>query len=329
MKQKDNIEKLNEVVKEVSKVIVGRKGMIERIIMGILADGHILLEGVPGTAKTLTISALSKALGGKFKRVQMIPDMLPSDIVGSEIYVDGKMEIQHGPLSDCNLVLVDEINRAPAKTQAALLEAMQERQITILGKETFPLKDPFVVLATQNPIEQEGVYPLPEAQIDRFLIKIIVPYNTKSEEIEMAKNKELDKREKISSISKVSSMEEIIEIREDIKRTVQLSDVIYEQIVDIVDCTRNFEREYSKINKKFEEAKLDVIKLGASPRAVFALKDMARVRAYMVGREYVYPEDIKKIIDDVLRHRIHINFKAESKGWTAQKVINLIKKMFF
>lgn len=320
MKRIDDIDKLDDVVNEVCKVIHGRKDLIEMIIMALLADGHVLLEGVPGTAKTLTISALCKVLGGKFRRIQMIPDMLPSDITGTYIYSDGKFEIEHGPLVNTNFVLADEINRCPARTQAALLESMQERQVTILGKKTFDLLDPFMVLATQNPIEQEGTYRLPEAQIDRFLLKLIVPYTNMESEKSMLKNIALDQRDKIKSLETICQIDEILRIRENIKKTIKFSDSIIDYIVRIVNATRTFNKLIGYKNN------IEIIKLGASPRAIFALRDMARVRAYMVNREYIYPEDVHKVMDNVLRHRIDIDFRAKAKNWTSELVLQMIKE---
>ena len=319
MKRSEDIDKFNRVGDEIGKVIIGQTRNIELVLMALIADGHVLLEGVPGLAKTLMVSAVGKAIGGRFKRIQMIPDMLPSDIAGNYIYTNSQFVLQHGPLHDANIVLADEINRSPARTQAALLEAMQERQITVLGRETFPLKDPFMVLATMNPIEQEGTYKLPESQLDRFLLKITVGYIDSEKEMMMVRTIALDQRDKLKTVSQVIEIEQILKIRENVKQGVRVGDPAIEYIVHLVDETRN-------PAGWDQDPNLKVIRLGASPRAIFALRDMARVKAYMADRDYVLPADIEYIMPDVLRHRILLEFRAEAKGWTTEKVIEKIRE---
>jgi MoxR-like ATPase len=319
MKRADDIDHFNRVRDEIGKVIIGQARNIELVLMALIADGHVLLEGVPGLAKTLMVSAVGKAIGGRFKRIQMIPDMLPSDIVGTYIYADGRLVLQHGPLHDANLVLADEINRSPARTQAALLEAMQERQITVLGRETFPLNDPFMVLATMNPIEQEGTYRLPESQLDRFLLKIVLDYIGAENEKTMVKNIALDQRDKLRTIRQMMEIGDILKIRENVRQEVRVSDSAIEYMVRLVDETR-------KPAGWDEDASLRVVRLGASPRAIFALRDMARVIAYMKDRDYVLPEDLEDVLPNVLPHRIILEFRAEAKGWTPEKVIQKIRE---
>lgn len=319
MKQSEYIDTMDKVVSEIEKVIIGRKPEIEMILMALLADGHVLLEGVPGTAKTLMVESAAKALGGNFRKIQFVPDMLPSDIVGTYIYADGKFQIQHGPLMGKHFVLTDEINRSPAITQAALLQAMQEREVTVLGKETFPLEDPFMILATQNPIEQEGTYELPEAQIDRFMIKVPVNYTTREEEKQMVKNTRLDQRYKMGDIIQITDPGFIVDIREQCKK-IPVSEKAIDYIVNIIRATR-VRRGWDDRDKN-----LEVIKLGASPRAILNLRALARVRAFMMGKDHVYPEDIDHVKTNILRHRIHIEFRAMAKGWTANKVLEKISE---
>lgn len=317
IKKRNELEKIYSVVNEVKKVIVGQDDLIWKVIIALLADGHVLLEGVPGLAKTLLVSALSRAFNGCFKRVQMMPDMMPSDILGTYIYVNGDFEVEKGPIIDANFVLVDEINRASAKTQAALLEAMQERQVTILAKETFKLKDPFMVLATQNPIEQEGIYPLPEAQLDRFLLKLLVDYPALEDEVMILSNENLDRRDRLQSIEVVMSPDDIVDLKTKIKEEVFLEEEANRYIVDLCRATR-FPEQYGL------DALAGRIRMGASPRGVLGLRDAARVRAFLNGRSYVYPGDIVEVAPDVLRHRIVLDYTAEMDGLTCDDVIRLV-----
>ena len=313
----EGIQKIQNLVAEIEKVIVGQKPLICRIVVALLADGHVLLEGVPGLAKTLLVSALGAAIGGVFQRIQMVPDMLPSDLMGTYVYVGNRFKLQKGPLIDCNVALVDEINRAPAKTQAALLQAMQERQVTVMGKDTLELPDPFIVLATQNPVEQDGTYPLPEAQLDRFLFKVVVGYPSPDDEIEILTNVHLDQRDKIKAVDQVLGPRDIYQLRESIKREVSVEYYAHQYIVELVRATR-FPGEFGL--KSLEGC----MKLGASPRATLALRDAARVEAFLHNRQHVYPEDIQAVARDVLRHRIFLEFSAEAEGLTVDAVLQEI-----
>jgi MoxR-like ATPase len=310
-KQSAFVEKLNA---EVGKVIVGQKAMIERILIGLLTGGHVLLEGVPGLAKTLTVKTLADTLAMKFQRIQFTPDLLPADIVGTVIYNQARGEFvpKQGPVF-ANLVLADEINRAPAKVQSALLEAMQERQVTI-GDTTHPLPDPFLVMATQNPIEQEGTYALPEAQLDRFMLMIKVGYPTKEEERAI-----MDRMTGPMQVSaeRVASPQEIAEARA-VVQEVYIDEKIRDYIVNIVHATRE--------PKAYGLAELaDFIAFGASPRASIFLNKAARAHAFLRHRGYVTPEDIKAIGVDVLRHRVILTYEAEAEEITAETVV---RKLF-
>jgi MoxR-like ATPase len=310
-KQSAFVEKLNA---EVGKVIVGQKAMIERILIGLLTGGHVLLEGVPGLAKTLTVKTLADTLAMKFQRIQFTPDLLPADIVGTVIYNQARGEFvpKQGPVF-ANLVLADEINRAPAKVQSALLEAMQERQVTI-GDTTHPLPDPFLVMATQNPIEQEGTYALPEAQLDRFMLMIKVGYPTKEEE--RAIMDRMTGPMKVSA-EQVASPAEIAEARA-VVQEVYIDEKIRDYIVNIVHATRE--------PKAYGLAELsDFIAFGASPRASIFLNKAARAHAFLRHRGYVTPEDIKAIGVDVLRHRVILTYEAEAEEITAETVV---RKLF-
>ena len=313
----DGIDKVQNLVAEIAKVIVGQRALICRIIVALLADGHVLLEGVPGLAKSLLVSALGAAIGGVFRRIQMVPDMLPSDLIGTYLYAGNRFKLQKGPLTDCHVALVDEINRAPAKTQAALLQAMQERQVTVMGKETLELPDPFIVLATQNPIEQDGTYPLPEAQLDRFIFKVVVGYISPDDEMGILTNVHLDQRDKIKAVQQVLEPLDICTLRETIKREVSVEYYAHQYIVDLVRATR-FPGEFGL--KSLEGS----IKLGASPRATLALRDAARVEAFLHKRHHVYPEDVQAIAKDALRHRIFLEFSAEADGLTVEAVLQEI-----
>jgi MoxR-like ATPase len=310
-KQSAFVEKLNA---EVGKVIVGQKAMIERILIGLLTGGHVLLEGVPGLAKTLTVKTLADTLAMKFQRIQFTPDLLPADIVGTVIYNQARGEFvpKQGPVF-ANLVLADEINRAPAKVQSALLEAMQERQVTI-GDTTHPLPDPFLVMATQNPIEQEGTYALPEAQLDRFMLMIKVGYPTKEEE--RAIMDRMTGPMKVSA-EQVATPQEIAEARS-VVQEVYIDEKIRDYIVNIVHATRE--------PKAYGLAELaDFIAFGASPRASIFLNKAARAHAFLRHRGYVTPEDIKAIGVDVLRHRVILTYEAEAEEITTETVV---RKLF-
>ena len=298
---------------EISKVIVGQKAMVERLIIGLLGNGHVLLEGVPGLAKTLAIKTLASAMKAKFQRIQFTPDLLPADLIGTQIYnqKDGNFLIRKGPIFS-NFILADEINRAPAKVQSALLEAMQERQITI-GETTFKLDEPFLVLATQNPIEQEGTYPLPEAQVDRFMLKIKITYPERAEELAIM-HQNLSMVETI--INPVISPEEILKARH-LLTEVYIDEKIEKYILDIVFATRN-PKEFGLNNLA------ELISYGASPRATINLAIGAKAMAFIKRRGYVIPEDVRAICLDVLRHRIAVTYEAEAEEITTENVIQEI-----
>lgn len=298
---------------EMHKVIIGQKRMVERLLIGILADGHILLEGVPGLAKTLAISSLANIIDAKFSRIQFTPDLLPADLLGTLIYSQKKEEFitRKGPIF-ANFILADEINRAPAKVQSALLEAMQERQVTI-GDTTYPLEKPFLVLATQNPIEQEGTYPLPEAQVDRFMLKVVIGYPQKDEE-KMIMRQNITNE--YASVSKILKPKDIIKAR-NIVREVYLDEKIENYITDIV-----FSSRFPADNKlsKFE----GMINYGASPRASINLALASKAYAFIKRRGYVIPEDVRAIAHDVMRHRIGLTYEAEAENITTEDIINEI-----
>ena len=293
-----------------NQVIVGQKHLVESLLIGLLSDGHILLEGVPGLAKTLAIKTLSDLIKGKFSRIQFTPDLLPADVIGTQIYSQKKEEfsVKRGPIF-ANLVLADEINRAPAKVQSALLEAMQERQVTI-GEETFKLDDPFLVLATQNPIEQEGTYPLPEAQTDRFMLKVVIGYPKKEEEQQIIRQNISGEKKQVLPILSTS---DICRARE-IVRQVYIDEKIEKYIVDIVFATRDL--------KAYGLDKLQpMIAFGGSPRASINLALAARAYAFIHRRGYVVPEDVRAVCYDVLRHRIGLTYEAEANNITAEDII--------
>lgn len=294
--------------------VVGQSAVAQRLVMALLADGHILLEGLPGLAKTTAIKTLAELTGLKFSRLQFTPDLLPADIIGTQIYDprQGTFHTRKGPLF-ANLVLADEINRAPAKVQSALLEAMQERQVTISG-ETFVLEQPFLVMATQNPIEQEGTYPLPEAQVDRFMFKVKVGYGTQIDEMEMLRRSSDGSLTK--TLKQVLSRSDIIEGRQ-LVGTVKVSDKIHQYIVSLVFATR----EPARFNLKDVES---WIQIGASPRASIFLERASRVNALMHGRDFVTPQDVKDVAMDVLRHRILLSYAADAEQIPAEKIIQKI-----
>jgi len=298
---------------ELGKAIIGQKYMVERLLLALLGQGHILLEGVPGLAKTLAITSLSKAIDVKFSRIQFTPDLLPADLIGTMIYNQAKNDftVRRGPIF-ANFVLADEINRAPAKVQSALLEAMQERQVTI-GQQTYPLESPFLVLATQNPIEQEGTYPLPEAQVDRFMLKVVVTYPNKEEERMIMRQNVNQER---VNIQPVVSPEEILRARE-LVRMVYMDEKIEAYILDIVFATRNPD--------KYGLAKLKpLISYGGSPRASINLALAAKAYAFIKRRGYVIPEDVKAVCYDVMRHRVGITYEAEAENITSEMIISEI-----
>lgn len=303
---------------ETSKVIVGQKHMIDRLMLGLLAQGHVLLEGLPGLAKTLAIKTLASAIDADFHRIQFTPDLLPSDIIGTMIYNPGKSEftVRKGPIF-ANFILADEINRAPAKVQSALLEAMQEKQVTI-GKETYKLEEPFLVLATQNPIEQEGTYPLPEAQVDRFMLKVNIGYPSREEEKLIIRKNILGETTQL--IHAVVKPQTILKARESVKK-VYMDEKIENYILDIVFSTREPEK------YKLAEIK-PLISYGASPRASINLAIAAKAHAFMSRRGYVIPDDVRNVCKDVMRHRIGLSYEAEAENVTQEdimtKIINTI-----
>jgi MoxR-like ATPase len=299
--------------REISKVIVGQKQMVERMLIGLLANGHILLEGVPGLAKTLAIKTLASAINAKFSRIQFTPDLLPADLTGTMIYNQRKEEftLRLGPIF-ANFILADEINRAPAKVQSALLEAMQERQVTI-GDNTLKLEEPFLVLATENPIEQEGTYPLPEAQVDRFMMKVMINYPERQEEREIM---QMNLAKNFPTANPVIEPSDILRAREAVKE-VYMDEKIERYILDIVFATRNPEDyRLSKI-KSF-------IRFGASPRGSIYLAEAAKALAFIKRRGYVIPEDIRNLCNDVLRHRIGLTYEAEAENITTDDILGEI-----
>ncbi|MBN8704344.1 MAG: MoxR family ATPase [Bacteroidetes bacterium] len=317
-----DIAELNERIKqesafidlvqgEFSKVIVGQKYMIDRLLIGLLCNGHILLEGVPGLAKTLTISTLARIIDGKFHRIQFTPDLLPADLTGTLIYnqKESNFFVKKGPVF-ANLILADEINRSPAKVQSALLEAMQEKQVTI-GDETYKLEEPFLVLATQNPVEQEGTYPLPEAQVDRFMLKIIVGYPTKVEEMEIMRRMANTAEKK--TINKIISPKQILQARQLIN-DIYMDEKIEQYIIDIIFATRDPQTVGLPHLKP-------LIQYGASPRASIFLNLAAKAHAFLKHRGYVTPEDVKAMAYDVLRHRVILTYEAEAEEKTTDFVI--------
>lgn len=298
---------------EINKKVIGQEKMVENLLIGLLSNGHILLEGVPGLAKTLAIKTLSEAVDGSFSRIQFTPDLLPADVVGTLIYnvKENDFKIKKGPVF-ANFVLADEINRSPAKVQSALLEAMQEKQVTI-GDETYKLENPFLVLATQNPVEQEGTYPLPEAQVDRFMLKTVITYPNREAE-QMVLRNSID--ESFPKVEKVISLEEILRSRKMVRK-VYMDEKIEKYILDIVSATRQpADFGLSKLN--------DLISFGASPRGSINLALAARVFAFLRRRAYVIPEDVRAMSKDVLRHRIGLSYEAEAENISADQIIDEI-----
>ena len=298
---------------ELGKVIVGQQQMLERLLIGLLGEGHILLEGVPGLAKTLAINSLSKAIKSSFSRVQFTPDLLPADVIGTMIYniKENDFSIKKGPVF-ANFVLADEINRAPAKVQSALLEAMQERQVTI-GDESFALKPPFLVMATQNPVEQEGTYPLPEAQVDRFMLKVIIDYPNKTDEQQIVRAQVSGSS---NTIKPVVTTAQVIKAQKAV-REVYMDEKIEKYIIDLIFATR-YPEQYG-----LEDLK-PLISFGASPRGSINLTTAAKCYAFIKRRGYVVPEDVRAVVHDVLRHRIGITYEAEAENITSEDIINRI-----
>ena len=305
---------VDRLISEIGKVIVGQQYMIERLLIGLLTNGHILLEGVPGLAKTLAVRTLASTVSARFQRIQFTPDLLPADLTGTMIYqaASGEFIAKKGPIF-AHLILADEINRAPAKVQSALLEAMQEHQVTI-GDETFPLEDPFLVLATQNPIEQEGTYPLPEAQVDRFMLKLTTTYPRKEEELEILNRMTSGEP---AEVEQVVSLEDIVQARSIINR-VYMDDKIKQYIVDLVFATRNLE-DYGELAEI-----RDLVEYGASPRATIYLATAARAHAFLRRRGYVTPEDVKSIGMDVMRHRVIVTYEAEAEDMTSEQILQRV-----
>ena len=298
---------------EIGRVIVGQRHLVDRLLIALLTNGHVLLEGVPGLAKTLALKTLAQCISVRFKRLQFTPDMLPADIVGTMIYSphDGEFRTKHGPIFS-NLILADEINRAPAKVQSALLEAMQERQVTI-GEETFPLPSPFLVLATQNPLEQEGTYPLPEAQIDRFMMKVMINYPTRSEERAildaMATTEPMIVPRAVVSAAQIVAARHVVNL-------MFIDDKVRDYIVDIVHATRPPIAPELNLN--------GYVQTGASPRATIALTLAARAMAFLNGRHFVTPQDVKSVAMDVLRHRVSVTYEAEAENVTSENIVDKI-----
>jgi MoxR-like ATPase len=303
---------INRLRAEIGRVIVGQQYMIDRLLIGILANGHVLIEGVPGLAKTTAVKTLARAMQCKFSRIQFTPDLLPADLIGTLVYSpkDGEFTTKKGPIFG-NIILADEINRAPAKVQSALLEAMQERQVTI-GEETFPLDEPFMVLATQNPIEQEGTYPLPEAQVDRFMLKLRVNYPTKAEEREIMDRVDILHETRVDT---VVTKHEILHARS-VVNDIYVDEKAKNYIVDIVQATRHPEAYGMPIKH--------LIEYGASPRATIYLQQAARAQAFLQGEGNVFPNDVKQVAMDILRHRVIITYEAEAENKTSEDIIRMI-----
>jgi MoxR-like ATPase len=307
-------EKIAEVIQEVKKVVVGQDKMINRLLIGLFTNGHILLEGVPGLAKTLTVNTLAKVLHLDFNRIQFTPDLLPSDLIGTMIYNQqtSNFEVKKGPIFS-NVILADEVNRSPAKVQSALLEAMQEKQVTI-GETTYTLDRPFLVLATQNPVDQEGTYPLPEAQVDRFMMKVHIDYPSKSDEMEVMRR--MSNMQYTADVKPILSKQDIFDIRNQIN-AVTLAEPLEHYIIELVFATR-FPKDYGLK----DEAKY--ILFGVSPRASINLNLAAKAVAFMDGRDYVLPEDIKEIAEDVLNHRILLNYEAEADRISTRDLVKTL-----
>ena len=317
-----NLEKINKIKESISKSIIGQDHLVNRLVMALLSDGNMLLEGLPGLAKTRAVKSLSNVIEAGLSRIQFTPDLLPSDVTGTEIYMpdsEDKFQFQQGPIFD-NLILADEINRAPAKVQAALLEAMEERQVTVSGK-THKLPKLFMVLATQNPVEQEGTYPLPEAQMDRFLMHVIISYPDNESELavlrmvrEESKNKSNSKKIDIEKFPQ----ELIFEARKEIEQ-ITVSEAVEKYIIALIDATR--------FPEKYDEELAKWIEFGASPRGSISIDKASRANAWMNGRDFVTPDDVQAILHDVLRHRLILSYQANAKGITADKALDEIVKL--
>jgi MoxR-like ATPase len=307
------LDKIKELKKEINKIVIGQEKMIDSLLIGLLSDGHILIEGVPGLAKTTTINALAKSLNLNFKRTQFTPDLLPSDILGAEIFnpKDNDFKLKKGPIFT-NLLLADEVNRAPAKVQSALLEVMQEKQVT-LGDQTFKIEPPFLVLATQNPLEQEGVYPLPEAQLDRFMLKVVVSYNSLEEELEIVNrftsSKKIDIQPKLN-------FNELLEIKK-IVENIHVDEQVKKYMINLIFATRYPEKYNLQELSRF-------IEFGASPRASIDLLKVSKAVAFLHGKDYVSPVDIARNIFEVLRHRIVLSYEAEAEEVTSDFIIEKV-----
>jgi MoxR-like ATPase len=312
--RKEHQVKINQVISEVGKIVVGQEYMVNRLLIGLFTQGHVLLEGVPGLAKTLTVNTLADVLHLDFHRLQFTPDLLPADLIGTMIYNQqtSMFEVKKGPIF-ANIILADEVNRSPAKVQSALLESMQEKQVTI-GETTYKLDRPFLVLATQNPVDQEGTYPLPEAQVDRFMMKVFVDYPSKGEELEVMRR--MSNMSFSKEVDTVLTKEDIFAIRNEINQ-VKISESLEHYIIELVFATRNA-----------KEYKLDdqahYILFGASPRATINLNLAAKAIAYMDERDYVLPEDIKEVAQDIMNHRIILNYEAEADGVSTKDIIDTI-----
>ena len=312
--KKEHQHKISQVIEEVGKVVVGQKHMVNRLLIGLFTQNHILLEGVPGIAKTLTVNTLARVLQLDFKRIQFTPDLLPADLVGTMIYNQKKaaFEVKKGPIFS-NMILADEVNRSPAKVQSALLESMQEKQVTI-GEETYSLDRPFLVMATQNPVDQEGTYPLPEAQVDRFMMKVHVKYPSKEEELEVMRR--MSNMSFKPELKTILSKKDIFAIQEEIN-AVSLSESLEKYIVELVLATRD-PQTYQL------DDMAHYIQFGASPRASINLNLAAKAVAFFDQRDFVLPEDIKEVADDVMNHRILLNYEAEADGITTHDIIKSI-----
>ncbi len=310
--------KIEEIKQEIGKIIVGQEDLVDSLLIGLISGGHILVEGVPGLAKTTAINALSKSLGLDFNRIQFTPDLLPSDVVGTEVYnqKDASFAVRKGPIFT-NLLLADEINRAPAKVQSALLEVMQEKQVTI-SDTTFKLDEPFLVMATENPVEQEGTYRLPEAQLDRFMLKVMVGYNTPSEEFKIVQRVA---KNGFEEVRQVADVKDVLDIREKLQ-TVHIDDELQRYMINIVFATR-FPSKYG-----LEELE-GMIEFGASPRASIDMYKASRAMALIRGKDFVTPLDVAKVVNSILRHRVILSYQAESSGLDSdkvvQKIMNVIK----
>jgi MoxR-like ATPase len=303
---------LNLIRREMNKVLVGQHHLIESLLIGLFTKGHVLIEGVPGLAKTSAVMALAATVHADFKRIQFTPDLLPADLIGTEVYLpkSGEFIIKKGPIFH-NIILADEINRAPSKVQSALLEAMQERQVTI-GGTTFPLSDPFLVLATQNPIEQEGTYPLPEAQVDRFMLKVVLDYPDKTEEKQIMNRVGFENRHEVDPVIDTEQIDDIVKLA----REIYMDDKLKNYIVDLVYATRN--------PKDYKIEISHYIQYGASPRATIFLSMAARAYAFLQGRAFVTPQDIKTVAPDIFRHRIILSYEAEAEDITTEQIIQQV-----